>query len=79
MPLTGERRVGAAVHAFRTERGDDHGDTWPDLVAARTRHQYVPFGTAVVTVTRVFSVSMRVFRMPGMLELKPRSAAIWNS
>ena len=78
-PLTGPRSCGAAVQALRTERGFDQPETWPAFVTARTRHQYVPFGTAVVIVARVFVVSRRVLRRPGMLELKPRSAAIWNS
>jgi len=33
----------------------------------------------VVIVARVFEVSKRLLRSPRTLELKPRSAAIWNS
>ena len=77
--LTGLRSAGAAVHALRTERGFDQAETPPVFVVARTRHQYVPFGTAVSIVARVFDVSKRVSRRPRMVELKPRSAAIWNS
>ena len=61
---------------MRSDRGAVHGETAPPAAMARTRHQYVPFGTAAVTVARVFVVSRRVVRRPRIVELKPRSAAI---
>jgi hypothetical protein len=64
---------------FVNERPGDQGDAVPVGPIARTRHQYVPFGAVWVSVARVFLVRKSSFPCPRTGELKPASAAIWNS
>ncbi len=77
-PGFGESEAGNAVQDLLTERGVDHGDASPAFVA-RTRHQYVPFGTVFFSVARVFLVVKLPSPRPRTGELKFRSAASWNS
>src|SRR5437016_8428029 len=78
-PPTGETSVVVAPQFFLNERPVDHGDGVPARLIARTRHQYVPFGAVSTTVARVFFVRKSSLPAPSTGELKPESAATWNS
>jgi hypothetical protein len=78
-PPTGETSVVLEAQLFRIERPRDQAEGVPFLEIARTRHQYVPFGAVWVSVARVFFVRKSSLPLPSTGELKPASAAIWNS
>ena len=68
---SGEVSVGESDQSFSIERGADQGDVFPFASTACTRHQYVPFGTVVSGVARVFFVPRSEYTG----ELKSASAA----
>ena len=68
---SGEVSVGESDQSFSIERGADQGDVLPLASTACTRHQYVPFGTVVSGVARVFFVPRSGYTG----ELKSASAA----
>ncbi len=78
-PFAGSCRTVVAAHRFVIDRPCDHDDGVPSLASARTRHQYVPFGTASRSVARVFFVRKSSFPWPRTGELNLASAATWNS
>src|SRR2546421_7476051 len=78
-PPAGEISVVVAPQRFLNECPLDQGDGVPVGPSARTRHQYVPFGAVLTTVARVFFVRKSSLPAPSTGELKPASAAIWNS
>src|SRR2546423_3777758 len=71
--------VVVAPQFFVNDRELDQPDGVPFRLIARTRHQYVPFGAVSMTVARVFFVRKSSLPAPSTGELKPASAAIWNS
>jgi hypothetical protein len=78
-PGAGESELGAAVQFFLNERGCVHAEVSPLLETARTRHQYVPFGSVFLTVARVLRVEKLPSPLPRTGELKFRSAESWKS
>jgi hypothetical protein len=78
-PSTGAVRSGDAAQFFVKERADDQSETAPSEATARTCHQYVPFGTTLVRVPRVFFVKKWSYCDPRTGALNPASAAISNS
>src|SRR5438876_2692054 len=71
--------VVVAPQFFVNDRELDQPDGVPLRLIARTCHQYVPFGAVSTTVARVFFVRKSSLPAPSTGELKPESAAIWNS
>src|SRR2546430_347909 len=78
-PPAGEISVVVARQRFLNECPLDQGDGVPVGPSARTRHQYVPFGAVLTSVARVFFVRKSSLPAPSTGELKPGSAATWNS
>jgi hypothetical protein len=77
--VPGDSEIGAAVQFLTSERGSVHGDVSPLFDDARTRHQYVPFGSVFLSVARVLRVEKLPSPRPRTGELKFRSAETWNS
>ena len=78
-PAVGACSEAAAVHACLKDCGVVHADTPPAFVTARTRQKYVPFGIVFLSVARVLRVTKWSSPAPITGELKPLSAATWNS
>ena len=77
--LAGAVRVGAISQCFWNDRAADHGESEPSEATARTCHQYVPFGTALLIVAWAFLVKKWSKFEPSTGELNPESAEISNS
>jgi hypothetical protein len=55
-PFAGAVSVGASPQFLSIDHAVDQPETAPEASTERTRHQYVPFGSVLSSVARVFSV-----------------------